>query len=83
VRWFPVGDLPANMLDRARLALRNYANGMRFSTYPAFLPAGRTSAFQKGLPSRNGRSGGNSSAARRKQACGALLADGSAGPRVR
>jgi len=40
VRWFPVGDLPTNMLDRARVALRNYADGMRFSTYPAFVPAG-------------------------------------------
>jgi ADP-ribose pyrophosphatase YjhB (NUDIX family) len=34
VRWFPLGDLPTNMLDRARVALRNYAEGMRFSTYP-------------------------------------------------
>jgi 8-oxo-dGTP diphosphatase len=39
VRWFPVGDLPTNMLDWARVALRNYADGMRFSTYPAFAPA--------------------------------------------
>jgi len=39
VRWFPVGDLPTNMLDRARVALRNYADGMRFSTYPAFVLA--------------------------------------------
>ena len=39
-RWFPVGDLPTNMLDRSRVALRNYAEGMRFSTYPAFNPAG-------------------------------------------
>jgi 8-oxo-dGTP diphosphatase len=39
VDWFPVGDLPTNMLDRARVALRNYAEGMRFSTYPAFVPA--------------------------------------------
>jgi 8-oxo-dGTP diphosphatase len=39
-RWFPVGDLPTNMLDRARVALRNYADGMRFSTYPAFMSAG-------------------------------------------
>jgi 8-oxo-dGTP diphosphatase len=38
-RWFPVGDLPTNMLDRARVALRNHAGGMRFSTYPAFGPA--------------------------------------------
>ncbi len=38
--WFPVGDLPTNMLDRARVALHNYADGMRFSTYPAFVPAG-------------------------------------------
>jgi 8-oxo-dGTP diphosphatase len=40
VCWFPVGDLPTNMLDWARVALRNYADGMRFSTYPAFVPAG-------------------------------------------
>ena len=40
VCWFPVGDLPTNMLDRARVALRNYADGMRFSTYPAFVPVG-------------------------------------------
>jgi hypothetical protein len=40
VGWFPVGDLPTNMLDRARVALRNYADGMRFSTYPAFVSAG-------------------------------------------
>jgi 8-oxo-dGTP diphosphatase len=39
-RWFPVGDLPTNMLDRVRVALRNHAGGMRFSTYPAFGPAG-------------------------------------------
>ena len=37
--WFPVGNLPTNMLDRSRVALRNYAEGMRFSTYPAFGPA--------------------------------------------
>jgi 8-oxo-dGTP diphosphatase len=36
VRWFAVGNLPTNMLDRSRVALRNYAEGMRFSTYPAF-----------------------------------------------
>jgi ADP-ribose pyrophosphatase YjhB (NUDIX family) len=40
LRWFPFGELPTNMLDRARVALRNYADGMRFSTYPAFVPAG-------------------------------------------
>jgi aspartate 1-decarboxylase len=28
------------MLDRSRVALRNYAEGMRFSTYPAFGSAG-------------------------------------------
>jgi 8-oxo-dGTP pyrophosphatase MutT (NUDIX family) len=38
--WFPVGNLPTNMLARSRVALRNYAEGMRFSTYPAFDPAG-------------------------------------------
>jgi 8-oxo-dGTP diphosphatase len=45
MRWFPVGDLPTNMLDRARVALRNYVDGMRFSTYPAFVPAGGTNGF--------------------------------------
>jgi len=44
VCWFPVGDLPTNMLDRARVALRNYADGMRFSTYPAFVPVGTSGA---------------------------------------
>ena len=39
-RWFPVRNLPTNMLDRPRVALRNYGEGMRFSTYPAFGPAG-------------------------------------------
>jgi 8-oxo-dGTP diphosphatase len=38
-RWFPLADLPTNMLDRARVALRHYADGLRFSTYPAFGPA--------------------------------------------
>jgi 8-oxo-dGTP pyrophosphatase MutT (NUDIX family) len=38
--WFPVGNLPTNMLDRSRVALRNCAEGMCFSTYPAFGPAG-------------------------------------------
>ena len=42
--WFPVRNLPTNMLDRARVALRNYADGMRFSTYPAFGPAGTAGA---------------------------------------
>jgi ADP-ribose pyrophosphatase YjhB (NUDIX family) len=40
VRWFDLDQLPTNMLDRSRVALRNYADGMRFSTYPAFGPAG-------------------------------------------
>jgi 8-oxo-dGTP diphosphatase len=34
--WYPLTDLPANMIDRARVAVRNYAAGGRFSTYPAF-----------------------------------------------
>ena len=34
--WIPLTDLPANMIDRARVAVRNYAAGGRFSTYPAF-----------------------------------------------
>ena len=34
--WFPLTQLPANMIDRARVAIRNYAAGARFSTYPAF-----------------------------------------------
>jgi 8-oxo-dGTP diphosphatase len=40
VRWFALADLPTNMLDRARVALRNYADGMHFSTYPPFALAG-------------------------------------------
>lgn len=52
VCWFPVGDLPTNMLDRARVALRNYADGMRFSTYPAFVPAGTSGT--NGFPAVNG-----------------------------
>ena len=39
--WFELDQLPTNMLDRSRVALRNYAEGMRFSTYPAFGPAGQ------------------------------------------
>ncbi|HEX2823123.1 MAG TPA: NUDIX domain-containing protein [Streptosporangiaceae bacterium] len=39
VGWFDLDNLPTNMLDRSRVALRNYAEGMRFSTYPAFGPA--------------------------------------------
>ena len=34
--WFPLCELPANMIDRARVAVRNFAAGARFSTYPAF-----------------------------------------------
>jgi 8-oxo-dGTP diphosphatase len=34
--WFDIDDLPANMIDRARVAIRNYAAGVGFSTYPAF-----------------------------------------------
>jgi 8-oxo-dGTP diphosphatase len=34
--WYPLSQLPANMIDRARVALRNFAAGARFSTYPAF-----------------------------------------------
>jgi 8-oxo-dGTP diphosphatase len=34
--WFPLDGLPANMIDRARVAIRNYAQGARMSTYPAF-----------------------------------------------
>jgi hypothetical protein len=34
--WYPLTDLPANMIDRARVAVRHYAAGARFSTYPAF-----------------------------------------------
>jgi 8-oxo-dGTP diphosphatase len=65
VRWFPVGDLPTNMLDRARVALRNYAEGMRFSTYPAFVPAsgGGTSDVHAigGSPESTGSFGANES----------------------
>lgn len=34
--WFPLDELPASMIDRARVAVRNFADGARFSTYPAF-----------------------------------------------
>jgi 8-oxo-dGTP diphosphatase len=34
--WYPLTELPANMIDRARVAVRNFAAGARFSTYPAF-----------------------------------------------
>ena len=34
--WYPLTDLPANMIDRARVAVRNYSAGARFSTSPAF-----------------------------------------------
>jgi 8-oxo-dGTP pyrophosphatase MutT (NUDIX family) len=34
--WFGLDALPANMIDRARVALRDFAAGGRFSTYPAF-----------------------------------------------
>ena len=34
--WFPLCQLPANMIDRTRVAVRNFAAGARFSTYPAF-----------------------------------------------
>jgi 8-oxo-dGTP diphosphatase len=34
--WYPLTGLPANMIDRARVAVRNYAAGAHFSTYPAF-----------------------------------------------
>ena len=53
-RWFDVGNLPTNMLDRARVALRNYADGMRFSTYPAFDPAGTGGANGFEVVSRSG-----------------------------
>ncbi len=49
-RWFPVGKLPTNMLDRSRVALRNYAEGMRFSTYPAFGPVGTGGPALPGAP---------------------------------
>jgi ADP-ribose pyrophosphatase YjhB (NUDIX family) len=63
VCWFPVGDLPTNMLDRARVALRNYADGMRFSTYPSFAvpAAGDVNDFaaMNGFSGVNGSSGAN------------------------
>lgn len=34
--WFDIHDLPANMIDRARVALRSCAAGTAFSTYPSF-----------------------------------------------
>ncbi len=49
-RWFAVGNLPTNMLDRSRVALRNYAGGMRFSTYPSVGPAGTGGPDLAGTP---------------------------------
>jgi 8-oxo-dGTP diphosphatase len=57
VRWFPMGGLPTNMLDWARVALRNYADGMRFSTYPAFAPAVVVGSTGNEFNSINGQSG--------------------------
>lgn len=36
LHWFPLDDLPVNMIDRARAAVRDFAAGGRFSTYPSF-----------------------------------------------
>jgi 8-oxo-dGTP pyrophosphatase MutT (NUDIX family) len=55
--WFGLDALPANMIDRARVALRDFAAGGRFSTYPSFagpmaegaiLPAAQTTACYPG-----------------------------------
>ena len=32
--WFPLDTLPANMMNRARVAVRHFASGRDFSTYP-------------------------------------------------
>ncbi|HLI40502.1 MAG TPA: hypothetical protein VKV35_02520 [Streptosporangiaceae bacterium] len=50
IDWFPLGSLPTNMLDRARVALRNYADGLRFSTYPAFGAPGNGTSGLSTLP---------------------------------
>jgi len=47
------------MLDWARVALRNYADGMHFSTYPAFAPA--VVVGSNGFHVVNGSSGGGES----------------------
>ena len=62
-RWFPAGNLPTNMLDRSRVALRHYAEGMRFSTYPAFGPFGPVGPTLPGAFAR--------AAVPRHDACGA------------
>jgi ADP-ribose pyrophosphatase YjhB (NUDIX family) len=51
LHWFPFGALPTNMLDRARVALRDYSDGMRFSTYPAFAPPASPSILTAHLAS--------------------------------
>ena len=38
--WFPVGNLPTNMLDRSRVALRNYARGDGFFHLSGVRPGG-------------------------------------------
>jgi 8-oxo-dGTP diphosphatase len=49
--WFPLRSLPANMIDRARVAVRNYAAGARFSTYPAFgMLTGATGRCREAVP---------------------------------
>jgi ADP-ribose pyrophosphatase YjhB (NUDIX family) len=55
VRWFSLWNLPTNMLDRAKVALRNCADGLRFSTYPAFAPPvnGRANARVNGFTRAN------------------------------
>jgi len=71
VRWFPAGHLPTNMLDRPRVALRNYADGMRFSTYPAFDPAGTGGVSGLHVVDRSAGSAGPGGSGSGKGLCGA------------
>lgn len=50
--WFGLDDLPATMIDRARVALRSCAAGAAFSTYPAFahLPSRSTERRSRPAP---------------------------------
>lgn len=43
--WFPLDALPANMMNRARVAVRHFASGRDFSTYPVLLGSKQTTGY--------------------------------------
>jgi ADP-ribose pyrophosphatase YjhB (NUDIX family) len=42
LRWIPLLELPPDMIDYARVAIRHYLGGAAFSTYPALRSGGRS-----------------------------------------